>query len=152
MGNFLRHFWDFFIDNHTDARHIDIKMHQIDVISNTCLNLFLSMALMSLSIAKLIDLALPMIVILLAQAAVMMLWAYFVTFRTMGKDYDAAVMAAGHCGVGLGQTPNAVANMAAVIDKNGPAPTAWFVLPVVTVIFINIMNPIIITTFINLLA
>ena len=107
---------------------------------------------MSLSIAKLIDLALPMIVILLAQAVVMMLWAYFVTFRTMGKDYDAAVMAAGHCGVGLGQTPNAVANMAAVIDKNGPAPTAWFVLPVVTVIFINIMNPIIITTFINLLA
>ena len=68
-----------------------------------------------------------------------------------GND-DAAVMAAGHCGVGLGQTPNAVANMAAVIDKNGPAPTAWFVLPVVTVIFINIMNPIIITTFINLLA
>ena len=140
------------IRNIADARHIDIKMHQVDVISNTCLNLFLSMALMSLSIAKLIDLALPMIVILLAQAAVMMLWAYFVTFRTMGKDYDAAVMAAGHCGVGLGQTPNAVANMAAVIDKNGPAPTAWFVLPVVTVIFINIMNPIIITTFINLLA
>ena len=99
-----------------------------------CLNLFLSMALMSLNIAKLIDLALPMIVILLAQAVVMMLWAYFVTFRTMGKDYDAAVMAAGHCGVGLGQTPNAVANMAAVIDKNGPAPTAWFVLPVVTVL------------------
>ena len=140
------------IRNLADARHIDIKMHQIDVISNTCLNLFLSMALMSLNIAKLIDLALPMIVILLAQAVVMMLWAYFVTFRTMGKDYDAAVMAAGHCGVGLGQTPNAVANMAAVIDKNGPAPTAWFVLPVVTVIFINIMNPIIITAFINFLA
>ena len=75
-------------------------------------------------------------------AAVSDLWAWI----------GAAVMAAGHCGVGLGQTPNAVANMAAVIDKNGPAPTAWFVLPVVTVIFINIMNPIIITTFINLLA
>ncbi|MBQ4434857.1 MAG: sodium/glutamate symporter [Clostridia bacterium] len=139
------------VRNIADARKIDLKMPQIDVISNTCLNLFLSMALMSLSIAKLIDLALPMIAILLAQAIVMMLWAYFITFRTTGKDYDAAVMAAGHCGVGLGQTPNAVANMASVIDKNGPAPTAWFVLPVVTVIFINIMNPIIITTFINLL-
>lgn len=139
------------VRNIADARKIDLKMPQIDVISNTCLNLFLSMALMSLSIAKLIDLALPMIAILLAQAIVMMLWAYFITFRTTGRDYDAAVMAAGHCGVGLGQTPNAVANMAAVIDKNGPAPTAWFVLPVVTVIFINIMNPIIITTFINLL-
>ena len=139
------------IRNLADARHTDLRMEEIDVISNTCLNLFLSMALMSLNIAKLISLALPMIVILLSQAVVMMLWAYFITFRTTGKDYDAAVMAAGHCGVGLGQTPNAVANMAAVIDKNGPAPTAWFVLPVVTVIFINIMNPIIITTFINLL-
>ena len=138
------------IRNIADARGIDLRMHEIDVISNTSLNLFLSMALMSLNIAKLIDLALPMIVILLAQAIVMMLWAGLVTFNTMGRDYDAAVMAAGHCGVGLGQTPNAVANMAAVIEKNGPAPTAWFVLPVVTVIFINICNPIIITFFINL--
>ena len=126
-------------------------MFELDVISNTSLNLFLSMALMSLNIARLVSLALPMIVILISQAAVMMLWAYFVTFNTTGRDYDAAVMAAGHCGVGLGQTPNAVANMAAVIDVNGPAPTAWFVLPVITVIFINIMNPIIITTFINIL-
>lgn len=139
------------IRNIADARGIELRMNEIDIISNTALNLFLSMALMSLNIAKLIDLALPMIVILLAQAVVMMLWAVFVTFPTMGKDYDAAVMAAGHCGVGLGQTPNAVANMAAVIEKNGPAPTAWFVLPVVTVIFINICNPIIITFFINLL-
>ncbi|MBR2825629.1 MAG: sodium/glutamate symporter [Solobacterium sp.] len=138
------------IRNIADARKKDLRMYEIDVISNVSLNLFLSMALMSLNIMKLIDLAIPMIVILLTQAVVMMLWAYFVTFRTTGKDYDAAVMAAGHCGVGLGQTPNAVANMAAIIDRNGPAPTAWFVLPVVTVIFINIMNPIIITFFINL--
>lgn len=138
------------IRNIADARGIELRMNEIDIISNTALNLFLSMALMSLNIAKLIDLALPMIITLLAQAAVMMLWAILVTFPTMGKDYDAAVMAAGHCGVGLGQTPNAVANMAAVIEKNGPAQTAWFVLPVVTVIFINICNPIIITFFINL--
>lgn len=139
------------IRNIADARGIELRMYEIDVISSCCLNLFLSMVLMSLNIAKLISLAGPMIVILLSQAVVMMLWAYFVTFNTTGRDYDAAVMAAGHCGVGLGQTPNAVANMAAVIDKNGPAPTAWFVLPVVTFIFINIMNPIIITFFINLL-
>lgn len=138
------------VRNIADARGVELRMYEIDVISNCSLNLFLSMALMSLNIMKLIDLAVPMIVILLTQAVVMMLWAYFVTFRTMGKDYDAAVMAAGHCGVGLGQTPNAVANMAAIIDRNGPAPTAWFVLPVITVIFINIMNPIIITFFINL--
>lgn len=140
------------VRNIADASGKELRMAELDTISNTSLNLFLSMALMSLNISKLINLALPMIVILLAQAAVMMLWAYFVTFNTTGRDYDAAVMAAGHCGVGLGQTPNAVANMSAVIEKNGPAPTAWFVLPVVTVIFINITNPIIITTFINWLA
>ncbi len=140
------------VRNIADAIGKELRMYELDTISNTSLNLFLSMALMSLNISKLIDLALSMIVILLAQAVVMMLWAYFITFNTTGRDYDAAVMAAGHCGVGLGQTPNAVANMAAVIEKNGPAPTAWFVLPVVTVIFINITNPIIITAFINWLA
>ena len=138
--------------NLADARGKDLRMPEIDVISNCSLNLFLSMALMSLNIAKLIDLALPMIIILLTQAVIMMFWAYFVTFRSTGKDYDAAVMAASHCGVGLGQTPNAVANMAVVIEKNGPAPTAWFILPVVTVIFINIFNPIVITMFINWLS
>ena len=140
------------IRNIADMFHKELRMNELDVISNTSLNLFLSMALMSLNINRLVALALPMMVILLTQAVVMALWAYFVTFGTMGKDYDAAVMAAGHCGVGLGQTPNAVANMSAIIEKNGPAPTAWFVLPVVTVIFINIMNPIIITMFINWLS
>lgn len=140
------------IRNLADAFHKELRMNELDVISNTALNLFLSMALMSLNINRLVALALPMIVILISQAVVMALWAYFVTFNTTGRDYDAAVMAAGHCGVGLGQTPNAVANMSAIIEKNGPAPTAWFVLPVVTVIFINIMNPIIITLFINWLS
>jgi ESS family glutamate:Na+ symporter len=136
--------------NVMDAKKLNLKMKEVDLIGNVSLNLFLSLALMNLNIAKLINLAGPMIAILLVQTIVMMLWAYFVTFRSMGGDYEAAVMAAGHCGVGLGQTPNAVANMAAVIEKNGPAPNAWFVLPVITVVFINIMNPIIITTFINL--
>lgn len=140
------------VRNIADCGKRELRMEEIDVISNSALNLFLSMALMSLDIIKLVDLALPMIVVLIAQMAVMMLWAYFVTYNVTGRDYDAAVMAAGHCGVGLGQTPNAVANMSAVIEKNGPAPTAWFVLPVVTVIFINICNPIIITFFINFLS
>jgi ESS family glutamate:Na+ symporter len=110
------------------------------------------MALMTLNISALVSLAIPMIVILVTQALVMIIYAYFVTFRTMGKDYDAAVMAAGHCGVGLGQTPNAIANMSSVIEENGPAPEAWFTLPVVTVIFINIFNPVIITFFMTLFS
>ena len=140
-----------FIRNLADMGNspIKLRMKEIDTIGSISLNLFLSMALMSLNISKLLDLALPMIIILIAQAIAMMAWAYFVTFRTLGKDYESAVMAAGHCGVGLGQTPNAIANMSAVIESNGPAPTAWFVLPVVTVVFINLMNPIIITFFMN---
>jgi ESS family glutamate:Na+ symporter len=135
--------------NIIDAKKWDINMKEVDLIGNVSLNLFLSLALMNLNIAKLVSLAGPMIGILLIQTVVMMIWATFVTFKSMGSDYDAAVMAAGHCGVGLGQTPNAIANMAAIIEANGPAPNAWFVLPVITVVFINLCNPIVITMFIN---
>ena len=135
--------------NIIDAKKWDINMKEVDLIGNVSLNLFLSLALMNLNIAKLVSLAGPMIGILLIQTVVMMAWATYVTFKTMGSDYDAAVMAAGHCGVGLGQTPNAIANMAAIIEANGPAPNAWFVLPVITVVFINLCNPIVITMFIN---
>ena len=93
-----------------------------------------------------------MLVILLTQTIVMMVYAYYITFGSIGKSYDAAVMAAGHCGVGLGQTPNAIANMASVIEEHGAAPNAGFVLPVITVVFINIFNPLVITFFMNLLS
>ncbi|WP_203334655.1 sodium/glutamate symporter [Planococcus beigongshangi] len=135
-----------------DVKLISVRMKEVDIIGNISLNLFLTMALMSLEIWKLFGLALPMIIILLVQTIIMMIYAYFVTFRSMGKNYEAAVMAAGHIGVGLGQTPNAIANMSAIIEKNGPAPNAWFVLPVITVVFINIFNPIIITLFINVFS
>ncbi|MBA5728710.1 sodium/glutamate symporter [Aerococcaceae bacterium INB8] len=140
------------VRNLADAGMIKININEIDSIGNISLNIFLSMALMNLSIWTLLDLAGPMIVILITQTVVIMFYAYFVTFRTMGKNYDAAVMAAGHCGVALGQTPNAIANMSAIIDEHGTAPTAWFVLPIITVVFINIFNPIIITIFINLFS
>lgn len=138
--------------NLADADIIEIRMSEIDNIGDISLNLFLSMALMNLSIWTLLDLAGPMLVILIVQTITMIIYAYFITFRTMGKTYDAAVMAAGHSGVSLGQTPNAIANMSAVIEEHGPAPTAWFVLPVITVVFINIFNPIVITLFINLFS
>ena len=138
------------IRNIADLKYLKISMVEIDIIGEIALNLFLSMALMTLNISKLMSLAVPMLVILIMQALVMIVWAYYITFVAMGKNYDAAVMAAGHCGVGLGQTPNAMANMSAIIEENGPAPTAWFVLPVITVIFINICNPLVITFFINL--
>lgn len=140
------------IRNIADSGKLKIRMNEIDMVGGISLNLFLSLALMTLNLAALVSLALPMIVILLTQTAFMMIYASFVTFKSMGKDYDAAVMAAGHCGVGLGQTPNAIANMSAVIDENGPAPNAWFILPVITVVLINLANPLIITFFINMFA
>ena len=81
----------------------------------------------------------------------MYLYATHVTYRAMGKDYDAAVMAAGHCGFGLGATPNGVANMTAVVGKYGPSPKAFFVLPIVGGLFIDFVNAMIITFYMNFL-
>lgn len=129
-----------------------LNMEEVDIIGNISLALFLSIALISLNIEKIAALALPMLVIMGGQAVGMALWARFVTFNLSNKDYDAAVIAAGQCGVGLGQTPNAMANMAAVTEENGPAPIAMFVFPIVLAIAVNLTNPIIITFFINTFA
>jgi ESS family glutamate:Na+ symporter len=115
------------------------------------LDLFLAMALMSLRLWELLDLALPMLVILAVQVVLMGLFAWLVTYRLMGRDYEAAVMAGGHCGFGLGATPNAVANMEALVERFGPAPRAFLVVPLVGAFFIDFTNALIITGFIDLL-
>jgi ESS family glutamate:Na+ symporter len=127
-----------------------VEQRVVDDLGTIALSLFLSMALMSLKLWELLDLAVPMLAILLAQVAMMAAFAYFVTFRVMGRDYDAAVMAGGHCGFGLGATPNAVANMEAIVERFGHAPRAFLVLPMVGAFFIDFTNALIITTFINL--
>ena len=81
----------------------------------------------------------------------MALFATFVTFRFMGHDYEAAVMASGNCGFGLGATPNAIANMKAITERFGPAPTAFFVIPLVGALLVDFVNASIITVFINFL-
>ena len=131
------------------SRVVRIEQRTVDDLGTIALSLFLAMALMSLRLWELLDLALPMFVILVAQVTMMAAFAYFVTFRVMGRDYDAAVMAGGHCGFGLGATPNAVANMEAISERFGPAPRAFLVLPMVGAFFIDFTNAIIITTFIN---
>ncbi|MBM4161556.1 MAG: sodium/glutamate symporter [Ignavibacteria bacterium] len=127
-----------------------IEQRAVDDLGTIALSLFLAMALMSLKLWELLDLAIPMLIILAAQVVLMAAYAYFVTFRAMGRDYDAAVMAGGHCGFGLGATPNAVANMEAITEKFGPAPRAFLVLPMVGAFFIDFTNALIITAFINL--
>ena len=128
-----------------------LDMYNIDSVGNISLNLFLSLALISLNIGAIVALALPMLVIMGAQAILIALYTTYVTYNLAGRDYDAAVMVAGHCGVGLGQTPNAMANMEAIIEQKGPADVAMFVFPIVLAIAVNLFNPLIITFFINFL-
>ncbi len=127
-----------------------IQGRTVDDLGTVALSLFLTMALMTLKLWELFELAVPMMVILTAQVAMVAGFTYWVTFRVMGRDYDAAVMSSGHCGFALGATPNAVANMGALVERFGPAPRAFLVLPMVGAFFIDFSNAIIITTFINL--
>ncbi|ENO8945761.1 sodium/glutamate symporter [Edwardsiella ictaluri] len=122
----------------------------VSVLGNVSLSLFLAMALMSLKLWELASLALPMLTILAVQTLVMALYAIFVTYRVMGKNYDAAVLAAGHCGFGLGATPTAIANMQAITERFGPSHLAFLVVPMVGAFFIDIANAIIIKLYLML--
>lgn len=123
---------------------------EVSVLGNVSLSLFLAIALMSLKLWDLAALALPIFIILAVQALVMALFAIFVTFRVMGSNYDAAVLAAGHCGFGLGATPTAIANMQAVTQRFGPSQIAFLVVPMVGAFFIDIINVIVIKLYLAL--
>ena len=131
------------------TKWVRLEQRVVDDLGTIALSLFLAMALMSLKLWELLDLALPMLVILVVQVTMMGLFAYYVTFRVMGRDYDAAVMAAGHSGFGLGATPNAVANMKSVVERFGAAPRAFLVVPMVGAFFIDFTNALIITGYLN---
>jgi ESS family glutamate:Na+ symporter len=122
----------------------------VSVLGNVSLGLFLAIALMSLRLGDLASLALPLFVILVVQAIAMAAYAIFVTFRVMGRNYDAAVLAAGHCGFGLGATPTAIANMQAITGQFGPSHLAFLVVPMVGAFFIDIANAIVIKLFLLL--
>lgn len=125
-----------------------VNMKEINLIGDVSLAIFLSMALMSIKLWEVADLALPLIGIILIQVIVLVLYAVFVMFPMLGKDYDAAVMISGFLGHGLGATPNAMANMSATVNKYGPSRTAFLVVPIVGAFLIDVVfsAPIIITT------
>ncbi|MCO7058556.1 sodium/glutamate symporter [Pseudomonas juntendi] len=123
---------------------------EVSVLGNVSLSLFLAIALMSLKLWDLAALALPFFALLAAQTLVMALFAIFVTFRVMGRNYDAAVLAAGHCGFGLGATPTAIANMQAVTQRYGASNIAFLVVPMVGAFFIDIINVIVIKLYLAL--
>lgn len=139
--------------NISDITHrFSVLENIIEILGNVSLALFLSMALMSLRLWELATLAIPMGVALLAQTIVVALFAYFVVFKIMGKDYEAAVMSSATCGFGMGATPNAIANMQAITSIYGPAHKAFFIVPLVGSLFIDFINGTILTIFINILG
>ena len=110
------------------------------------------MALLSLKLWQLADLAGPLVVILGAQTITMALYAAFVTFRVMGKDYDAAVLTAGHCGFGMGATPTAVANMQAITNMYGPSHKAFLIVPLCGAFFVDLINATVIQVILKFFA
>ena len=121
----------------------------IDVFGNASLSLFLAMALLDLKLWQLTALALPVTIILLVQVVVMALYATFITYTLMGRDYDAAVLAAGHCGFGLGATPTAVANMQSVTERFGPSHKAFLIVPMVGAFLVDLINAGLLQTFVQ---
>ena len=128
-----------------------LDMERIISVGNICLSLFLGMAMISLKLWELQSLALPLIIILVFQVAMMDFFAYFVAFPLLGRNYDAAVLCAGICGFGLGATPNAMANMSAVCYKYRYAVKPFLIVPIIGAMFADLINTGIITLFLNIL-
>lgn len=134
-----------------------LKIHEvfdreISVIGNVSLSLFLAFALMTINLWQLVSLALPIVTILISQVALMVFYAIFVTFRFCGRDYDAAVLAAGHCGFGLGATPTAMVNMQTVTNHYGMSHMAFIIVPLRGAFFIDLVNALIINGFLLFLG
>ena len=128
-----------------------LDMERIVSVGNICLSLFLGMAMISLKLWELQSLALPLILILVSQVAMMDFFAYFIAFPLLGRNYDAAVLCAGICGFGLGATPNAMANMSAVCYKYRYTVKPFLIVPIIGAMFADLINTGMITLFLNLL-
>lgn len=138
------------IKNICDLRQVNLEDKEIETIGGISLSFFLSLALMGLKLWELFDLALPLIIMLIAQTILMFVFGYYIVFRVMGKDYEAAVFVSALSGFGMGSTANAVANMDALTDKYGFAKTPYLVVPIVGCLFIDFINSFVITIFINI--
>nr|WP_302595975.1 sodium/glutamate symporter [uncultured Cellulosilyticum sp.] len=137
------------IRNIYDFSGKELVEKEIETLGGLSLSFFLTMALMGLKLWELFDLALPLIVMLIAQVLLVGLFAYIITFKVMGKTYEAAVFSSAICGFGMGATPNAIANMDELTNRYGFVPTPYFVVPIVGCLFIDFVNSAIITIFIN---
>ena len=128
------------------VRNLNEKFHfynfdfaLVDGIGDVMLSLYLSIALMTLKLWELSGLIGGVLVVLICQVVFMILVSYFVVFRLLGKNYDAAVMCAGLCGHGLGATPSAIVNMTAVNERYGMSRRAMMIVPIVGAFLVDII-------------
>ena len=133
------------------TRWLRVNQRVIDDLGNVALALFIVMALMTLKLWEIANLALPMLAILAAQVALIAVICFWPMFPLMGRDYESAVMSGGFCGFMLGTTANAMANMRSLVERYGPAPRAFLVVPMVGAFFIDFTNAVLITVFVNVL-
>jgi ESS family glutamate:Na+ symporter len=140
------------ITNLSDTFKFQIHPKTIDKFGEVSLNIFLAMSLMSMKLWGLAGAAGPILVALMAQMLVITLFAVYVVFRVMGRDYDACVISAGFVGLGLGATPVAIANMDAITSRFGPSRKAFLVVPLVGAFFIDLLNALVIKGFIGILS
>lgn len=138
------------VTNLADRFKVPLRLSDYDHVGVVALQLFLAMSLMSMDLSSLAGAFTKIFVVLNVQAIVLTLFAVFVIFRVMGKDYDAAVIVGGFCGLGMGATPVAMANMSAVTNKYGPSFKAFLVIPLVGAFFIDLLNALVIKFFIGL--
>ena len=146
-GVIVRNVYDAF-NKKTD----EVLYQEIDVAGDISLAVFVSMAIMSMRLWELAQLAVPLLILLAAQIVLVYLFATQITFRAMGKDYDAAVMAVGHVGFSTGAVPVSMTTMKTVCDKYAFSRVAFFVVPLVGGLFSNFTNAAIITAFLNFFA
>lgn len=131
--------------------HFYIHIGEINDIGGICLSLFLGIAMITLKLWELAQLALPLIVLLVGQVLFMALFSYFIVYNIMGRNYEAAILSAGICGFGMGATPNAMANMQVLTEKYAPSVKAYILVPIIGSMFADFINSLCITLFINLL-
>lgn len=142
-GLIIRNVYDKFIGED------EALYESIDIVGEISLAMFVTMSIMTMKLWQLAELAIPMLILLFAQVVLMYIFAVYITFRFLGKDYDAAVMAVGHTGFGLGAVPVSMATMKTVCDKYGYSKIAFFVVPVIGGLISNFTNAAIITYFLN---
>lgn len=139
-----------FVTNLADRRSKSLREGDYDKVGEVSLQLFLAMSLMSMDLSSLASAFGTIFVILNVQIFIITSFAVLLIFRIMGKDYDAAVIAGGFCGLGMGATPVAIANMNAITSKYGPSFKAFLVIPLVGAFFIDLLNALVIKLFISL--